>query len=207
MGAAAPAHISGQAERLGLRKLPRPTAAPYCCFLGRSAARHAAAVVALCPKHKQAACSRAAAPCRAGVRPAAVLCRPLVCFKRKRLRHSGRLGLHVRDAQLATAVLQDALAAGRRWRAQRRGGVTGLPAALSCFGGNTRTCSQSISRKDSITTPSAHPLHAYLTGRALNLGMAAISSASTTSRGLKRGGRTRCLVAKRGECGTVSAPC
>lgn len=54
--------------------------------------------------------------------------------------------------------------------------------------------------------PRAPAAPAHSTGRALNRGMAAISSASTTSRGLNRGGRTRRLVANRGDCGTVSPP-
>ena len=122
--AGAPAHVGGQAERLRLRQLPRPAAAPRCRLLGSSAARHAAAIIALRPKHKHAA-----APCCAGVRATTVLCSPLVRFECKRLRHGGRLGLHMWHAQLAAPVPQDALAAGWRGTAWRRGrSCAGLPA-------------------------------------------------------------------------------
>lgn len=54
--------------------------------------------------------------------------------------------------------------------------------------------------KGRSTPPAAH-----FKGRALNLGMAAISSSSTTSRGLKRGGRVRFLVFSLGDCAAAGA--
>lgn len=191
-----------------MRHLPRPPRLLRSGFVGRRlAARDTIALTPCSSKHKRArrCCACAAASmvvgaCTARAGAARVLRRPLVSLECKWCWHGGRLGIHLRHAQLAAVVPQDALAAGESGGTQEPWDASGkAPTSASLHPRLTATLwhvrQHAVARWCTAGDPWHAPGPPYLTGRALNLGMAAISSASTTSRGLNRGGRARFLVA------------